>query len=186
MLDVMLKVEESFRRAFSEAQSAFGDGSLFGIIMAILFIFMNAIVRYKGDIRRYGRVLSGSKRKLLFHRSKCPSSSRTHRYRGNYWSTYSQGQLFKYFTMNYEYGTKPPVTLRQVLINEGAEAFARAVRRTPGCMITDTTFRDAHQSLLATRVRTFDLARISPYVSHSFPQLFSMENWGGMSRILLI
>ncbi|WKY11881.1 hypothetical protein Q1695_003447 [Nippostrongylus brasiliensis] len=73
----------------------------------------------------------------------------------------------------------PPVGLRQVLVKDGPEAFARAVRRTPGCMITDTTFRDAHQSLLATRVRTYDLARIAPFVSHAFPQLYSMENWGG-------
>ena len=43
----------------------------------------------------------------------------------------------------------------------------------------DTTFRDAHQSLLATRVRTYDLLRISPYVSENFSQLFSLENWGG-------
>uniref|UniRef100_A0A0N4XE65 Pyruvate carboxylase 1 (inferred by orthology to a C. elegans protein) n=1 Tax=Nippostrongylus brasiliensis TaxID=27835 RepID=A0A0N4XE65_NIPBR len=40
-------------------------------------------------------------------------------------------------------------------------------------------FSDAHQSLLATRVRTYDLARIAPFVSHAFPQLYSMENWGG-------
>ncbi|CAJ0577237.1 unnamed protein product, partial [Mesorhabditis spiculigera] len=76
-------------------------------------------------------------------------------------------------------GTKPPVGLRSVLVNEGPEAFAKAVRRNKGCMITDTTFRDAHQSLLATRVRTYDLAKISPFVSHKFPHLFSLENWGG-------
>ncbi|KAK6047414.1 hypothetical protein COOONC_15080 [Cooperia oncophora] len=73
----------------------------------------------------------------------------------------------------------PPVGLRQVLVKDGPEAFARAVRRNAGCMITDTTFRDAHQSLLATRVRTYDLAKISPFVSHAFPHLYSMENWGG-------
>jgi pyruvate carboxylase len=43
----------------------------------------------------------------------------------------------------------------------------------------DTTFRDAHQSLLATRVRTHDLKKIAPYVAHSFNNLFSIENWGG-------
>ncbi|EYC27024.1 hypothetical protein Y032_0009g478 [Ancylostoma ceylanicum] len=75
--------------------------------------------------------------------------------------------------------TPPPAGLRQVLVKDGPEAFARAVRRTPGCMITDTTFRDAHQSLLATRVRTYDLVKIAPYVSYNFPQLYSMENWGG-------
>lgn len=39
--------------------------------------------------------------------------------------------------------------------------------------------RDAHQSLLATRVRTYDLALIAPFVSHNFYNLFSIENWGG-------
>ncbi|CAJ0961888.1 unnamed protein product, partial [Mesorhabditis belari] len=75
--------------------------------------------------------------------------------------------------------SRPPVGLHSVLVNEGAEAFAKAVRRKKGCMITDTTFRDAHQSLLATRVRTYDMAKISPFVSSAFPHLFSMENWGG-------
>ncbi|XP_030081221.1 pyruvate carboxylase, mitochondrial-like isoform X2 [Drosophila hydei] len=43
----------------------------------------------------------------------------------------------------------------------------------------DTTFRDAHQSLMATRVRTHDLLKISPYVAHKFNNLYSLENWGG-------
>ncbi|KJH44199.1 pyruvate carboxylase [Dictyocaulus viviparus] len=76
-------------------------------------------------------------------------------------------------------GKSPPKGLRQVLVESGPEGFARAVRRASHCMITDTTFRDAHQSLLATRVRTYDLAKISPFVSHSFSQLYSIENWGG-------
>ncbi len=43
----------------------------------------------------------------------------------------------------------------------------------------DTTFRDAHQSLLATRVRTHDLLKISPFVATKFSPLYAMENWGG-------
>jgi pyruvate carboxylase len=43
----------------------------------------------------------------------------------------------------------------------------------------DTTYRDAHQSLLATRVRSHDLLNISPFVTHNFNQLYSLENWGG-------
>ena len=43
----------------------------------------------------------------------------------------------------------------------------------------DTTFRDAHQSLLATRVRTYDLIQISPFISHKFHKLYAIENWGG-------
>ncbi|KAJ8408923.1 hypothetical protein AAFF_G00247410 [Aldrovandia affinis] len=46
-------------------------------------------------------------------------------------------------------------------------------------LLMDTTFRDAHQSLLATRVRTHDLKNIAPYVAHNFSNLFSVENWGG-------
>ena len=53
------------------------------------------------------------------------------------------------------------------------------MRRNQGTLITDTTFRDAHQSLLATRVRTQDLLKISPFVAHNFSNLYSLENWGG-------
>ncbi|XP_045557571.1 pyruvate carboxylase, mitochondrial isoform X1 [Salmo salar] len=74
---------------------------------------------------------------------------------------------------------EPPLGLRDVLLREGPEGFAKAVRAHPGLLLMDTTFRDAHQSLLATRVRTHDLKKIAPYVSHSFNNLFSLENWGG-------
>lgn len=75
--------------------------------------------------------------------------------------------------------TRPPFGLKDVLRAEGPEGFAKAVRKNPGAMVTDTTFRDAHQSLLATRVRSFDLLKISPYVAHNFSNLYSLENWGG-------
>jgi len=75
--------------------------------------------------------------------------------------------------------SRPPFGLRDVLKEEGPEGFAKAVRRNEGAMITDTTFRDAHQSLLATRVRTYDLLKISPFVAHNFSNLYSLENWGG-------
>eukprot|EP00096_Caligus_rogercresseyi_P000664 TRINITY_DN1113_c0_g1_i3.p1 TRINITY_DN1113_c0_g1~~TRINITY_DN1113_c0_g1_i3.p1 ORF type:complete len:1086 (-),score=226.61 TRINITY_DN1113_c0_g1_i3:477-3734(-) len=74
----------------------------------------------------------------------------------------------------------PPPGLRDILKKDGPEAFAKAVRNHKGTLLTDTTFRDAHQSLLATRVRTFDLLKISPFVAHKFAdQLYSVENWGG-------
>lgn len=68
---------------------------------------------------------------------------------------------------------------RQLLDERGAEAFARALREQQGVAVTDTTFRDAHQSLLATRVRTRDLLAVAPYVSRMLPQLLSVEAWGG-------
>lgn len=73
----------------------------------------------------------------------------------------------------------PPRGFRDFFVKDGPEGFAKAIRKNKGCLITDTTFRDAHQSLLATRIRTHDLAKIAPFVSYSLPNLFSMENWGG-------
>lgn len=76
--------------------------------------------------------------------------------------------------------TKPtPIGWKDILDRDGPLAFAKAVRDHQGLLLMDTTFRDAHQSLLATRVRTHDLLRISSYVSHNFNNLFSLENWGG-------
>lgn len=73
----------------------------------------------------------------------------------------------------------PPTGWRNVLLNEGPAAFAKKIREHQGLLLTDTTLRDAHQSLLATRVRTYDLVKISPYISHRLNNLFSVENWGG-------
>lgn len=78
-----------------------------------------------------------------------------------------------------EPGSKPPPGLRDILVKEGPEAFAKKVRQHDGLLLMDTTYRDAHQSLLATRVRTIDLLHISPFVAHSFNKLYSLENWGG-------
>lgn len=75
--------------------------------------------------------------------------------------------------------TAPPPGLRDILKSEGPEAFAKAVRGRKNLLLMDTTFRDAHQSLLATRVRTHDLLKISPFVAHKFNNLYSLENWGG-------
>lgn len=72
-----------------------------------------------------------------------------------------------------------PAGWRTVLLQEGPEGFAKKVRAHKGLLLMDTTFRDAHQSLLATRVRTKDLLNISPFVSHNFNNLFSLECWGG-------
>ncbi|XP_070180622.1 pyruvate carboxylase, mitochondrial-like isoform X2 [Littorina saxatilis] len=80
---------------------------------------------------------------------------------------------------NVPVATKPPAGWRNILVSEGPEAFAKKVRQHKGLLLMDTTMRDAHQSLLATRVRTYDLDRIAPYVAHNFNPLFSLENWGG-------
>ena len=76
--------------------------------------------------------------------------------------------------------SKPsPQGSRQRLLDLGPQAFAADLRQRTAVEVTDTTFRDAHQSLLATRVRTKDLLRIAPYVGRMTPQLLSVECWGG-------
>jgi pyruvate carboxylase len=76
--------------------------------------------------------------------------------------------------------SKPaPSGSRQLLQKLGPEGFAKALRAQPAVAITDTTFRDAHQSLLATRVRSRDLVQVAPYEARILNKLFSVEAWGG-------
>ncbi|MFI9779471.1 pyruvate carboxylase [Streptomyces sp. NPDC051956] len=74
---------------------------------------------------------------------------------------------------------EPPAGSKQKLTELGPEGFARWLRASPTIGVTDTTFRDAHQSLLATRVRTKDLLAAAPAVARTVPQLLSLECWGG-------
>ncbi len=73
----------------------------------------------------------------------------------------------------------PPPGSKQLLIELGPEGFASWLRDSSGVRVTDTTFRDAHQSLLATRVRTSGLNMVAPYLARTMPQLLSVECWGG-------
>ncbi|WP_019969619.1 pyruvate carboxylase [Mycobacterium sp. 141] len=73
----------------------------------------------------------------------------------------------------------PPSGSKQRLTDLGPEGFARWLRDSPALGVTDTTFRDAHQSLLATRLRSSGLLRVAPYVARMMPQLLSIECWGG-------
>jgi pyruvate carboxylase len=69
--------------------------------------------------------------------------------------------------------------VRQILRRDGADAVVRWLHAQPVPVVTDTTFRDAHQSLLATRMRSIDMVRIAPHYARLLPQLFSIESWGG-------
>jgi len=73
----------------------------------------------------------------------------------------------------------PPEGSKQKLVRLGPSGFAQALRAQKELAVTDTTLRDAHQSLLATRVRTRDLISALPVVAHTTPQLLSVEAWGG-------
>jgi len=74
---------------------------------------------------------------------------------------------------------EPPSGTRQLLQKLGPVKFAAWARKEKRLLITDTTFRDAHQSLMATRVRTHDLLATASAVAQRLPNLFSMEMWGG-------
>ena len=73
----------------------------------------------------------------------------------------------------------PPPGTRQLLLELGPKGFADWTLKQKRLLITNTTFRDAHQSLMATRMRTFDMAAIADAIAHNSPGFFSMELWGG-------
>jgi pyruvate carboxylase len=77
----------------------------------------------------------------------------------------------------------PPLSVvdgsRQILDKEGPVGLAKWMKKQSRVLFTDTTMRDAHQSLLATRMRSFDITRIAQAYSRGLPNLFSLECWGG-------
>ncbi|MDQ3813186.1 MAG: pyruvate carboxylase, partial [Armatimonadota bacterium] len=79
----------------------------------------------------------------------------------------------------YDQKQTPPDGTRQLLLQLGPEKFAQWTKEQKRLLLTDTTFRDAHQSLLATRVRSYDMLKIADAVARRTPQLFSLEMWGG-------
>ncbi len=76
-------------------------------------------------------------------------------------------------------GSAPKSQAYDVFEARGAEGLSKWIAEQDRLLVTDTTFRDAHQSLLATRVRTGDLVDIAPFTAQSLPNLFSYEMWGG-------
>ncbi len=72
-----------------------------------------------------------------------------------------------------------PWGTRNLLDEQGPQAVVEWLKQQPQVLLTDTTMRDAHQSLLATRMRSIDMVHIARAYAHNLPQLFSMEVWGG-------
>ncbi len=79
----------------------------------------------------------------------------------------------------YDHSEPPPPGTRQILLERGPKGLADWALAQERLLVTDTTLRDAHQSLLATRVRTRDMLRIAGAIAHQAPGLFSLEMWGG-------
>jgi pyruvate carboxylase len=76
-------------------------------------------------------------------------------------------------------GQQKKPSLKKIFDADGPDAFAKAVRNNKGLLITDTTWRDAHQSLLATRLRTKDMLNIAPATTVALANAYSLECWGG-------
>ena len=79
----------------------------------------------------------------------------------------------------YDHRTAPPAGSRQKLLELGPKKFAEWTLKQKRLLITDTTWRDAHQSLMATRVRGYDMLAAADALSRRTPELFSLEMWGG-------
>ncbi len=79
----------------------------------------------------------------------------------------------------YDHKQTPPPGTRQLLLKLGAKQFAQWILKQKPLLVTDTTFRDAHQSLFATRMRSYDMLAVSDAVARRAPELFSLEMWGG-------
>jgi pyruvate carboxylase len=79
----------------------------------------------------------------------------------------------------YDHKQVPSKGTRNLLLELGPKKFAEWTLKQRKLLITDTTFRDAHQSLMATRVRSYDMLAIADAVARRAPQLFSLEMWGG-------
>ncbi|MGY6632610.1 MAG: pyruvate carboxylase [Alkalilacustris sp.] len=78
-----------------------------------------------------------------------------------------------------DFADEPAPGTRTILEREGPQALADWLCDQPHLLLTDTTMRDAHQSLLATRMRSIDMIRVAPAYASALPQLFSVECWGG-------
>ena len=74
---------------------------------------------------------------------------------------------------------KVPCGTKQILDNVGPEGLAKWIKEQPQILLTDTTMRDAHQSILATRVRTYDMLKVIEPTVRLVPNIFSLEMWGG-------
>jgi len=82
-------------------------------------------------------------------------------------------------TVVFDHKLAPPAGTRDLLLKLGPEKFAGWTRKQKRLLITDTTMRDAHQSLMATRVRSYDMLAVAGALAHRAPGLFSLEMWGG-------
>ena len=91
-----------------------------------------------------------------------------------------EGKVFRVPAVpGYDKSKAYPRGSKDILLEKGRDEFCKWMKEEPGIFYTDTTFRDAHQSLLATRVRTRDMLLVAESFAKNHPEVFSMEIWGG-------
>ena len=91
-----------------------------------------------------------------------------------------EGKVFRVPVVpGYDKSKAYPRGSKDILLEKGRDEFCKWMKEEPGIFYTDTTFRDAHQSLLATRVRTRDMLLVAESFAKNHPEVFSMEIWGG-------
>ena len=78
-----------------------------------------------------------------------------------------------------KFGSKVPAGTRDILLRRGVKGVINFIKQSKEILITDTTLRDAHQSLMATRMRTFDMLNVADLYAYHLNNLFSLEMWGG-------
>lgn len=78
-----------------------------------------------------------------------------------------------------EYTEREGLSAKQIFDQQGTKALQQWIKDKPELLLTDTTMRDAHQSLIATRLRTRDMVKAAQVIEHANPNFFSMEVWGG-------
>lgn len=110
-----------------------------------------------------------------WHTHKAPKHHSSTTQNASWYSTdasYPSAVTFSHLTFLFTTSVEPPAGWRSIFTEKGPKAFAKAVRAHKGLLLTDTTMRDAHQSLLATRVRTKDLLTIAPATAHLMAPLY--------------
>ncbi len=80
---------------------------------------------------------------------------------------------------DYDHKSEIPKGTKDLLVEMGPEKFSEWVRKQKSLLVTDTTLRDAHQSLFAARMRTYDMLKVADCIARRTSELFSLEMWGG-------
>ena len=150
-------------------------------------VFLESLINHKDFINtKYNTSYVDNEKSLYTFKPKKDRASKIISYLGNIIVNGNEEIIKRSKNINH-FETKAPKVDSKSKVNDyvkklnllGPEKFSKFIKDIKGTLITDTTMRDAHQSLLATRMRTDDLVNISNFYSKNLSELFSLECWGG-------